>query len=188
MKRVRHLSTNRNANTVPLNPLRPPQLHVVAVLPNSSAYRVVAIHVRNESSQRTWSHRSNGLLPRNISSKSERTPNRHRFAPEKGAQTPFAPPPARPSSALQAAQHASGDSSGAAAAHSSALQLKLTDFGGSISRAEALTVFFASVVSTVAVVADMSRAGATDDGLGVVDDLLADCPSVRNRRSVYPRR
>lgn len=48
---------------------------------------------------------------------------------------------------------------------------------GSATRAEALAVFLAGVAS-----AAVSRAGADGgDGLGVVDDLLADCPSVSLR-------
>lgn len=49
-----------------------------------------------------------------------------------------------------------------------------------VTRAEALTGLIASVLSTAAVLSDVSRARAEGnaDGLGVVDDLLADCPSV----------
>ncbi|CAM9154366.1 unnamed protein product, partial [Hapterophycus canaliculatus] len=48
--------------------------------------------------------------------------------------------------------------------------------GDAATRAEALTGFFAAVVSAATVLA-ADAPGANSDGLGVVDDLLADCPS-----------
>lgn len=64
------------------------------------------------------------------------------------------------------------------------------DVDGSATRTEALSLFFAGILSTAAVLADKSRATAADtntgtDGLGVVDDLLADCPSVRGKHYCY---
>lgn len=55
--------------------------------------------------------------------------------------------------------------------------------GDATTRAEALTGFFAAVVSAATVLA-ADAPGANSDGLGVVDDLLADCPSVRLTSSV----
>lgn len=78
--------------------------------------------------------------------------------------------------------YASGDAAGAAAAAAAAPSTELTsggEFGGPITRAEALTGFFAGMVSTAVVLTDMSRARAVDDGLGVMDDLLTGCPSVK---------
>lgn len=54
--------------------------------------------------------------------------------------------------------------------------------GAAVTRTEALTGAFAAIMSAAALLPDISRAegaDATADGLGVVDDLLADCPSVR---------
>lgn len=55
------------------------------------------------------------------------------------------------------------------------------DGGSPLTRAEALTGFVAAVVSSGALLSEVSRAradgGAGPSGLGVVDDLLADCPS-----------
>lgn len=54
---------------------------------------------------------------------------------------------------------------------------------GLLTRGEVLTGFVASIVSSAALLSEVSRARADGDagpgGLGVVDDLLADCPSVR---------
>lgn len=55
--------------------------------------------------------------------------------------------------------------------------------GDAATRAEALTGFFAAVVSAATVLA-ADAPGANSDGLGVVDDLLADCPSVRPWSSI----
>lgn len=60
------------------------------------------------------------------------------------------------------------------------------DGGSPLTRAEALTGFVAAVVSSGALLSEVSRAradgGAGPSGLGVVDDLLADCPSVRGEQ------
>ena len=62
------------------------------------------------------------------------------------------------------------------------------DAGIPRTRAEALTGFVAAVASSAALLSEVSRARADGDagpsGLGVVDDLLADCPSVRGKQQV----
>lgn len=65
-------------------------------------------------------------------------------------------------------------------------QVRSERTAAAVTRAEALTGLFASILSTAAVVSDVSRARAEGnaDGLGVADDLLADCPSVRSLRMV----
>lgn len=60
------------------------------------------------------------------------------------------------------------------------------DGGSPSTRAEALTGFVAAIVSSAALLSEVSRARAEGDaspnGLGVLDDLLADCPSVRDKQ------